>query len=120
MLVVSSSQVQILTKPEIRKLFRKFCQLTCIVVMPSSKVPSLIWITLSDSRFVQLFSISRSAPAITLRATYLSGRNPQYNFESSPSSFPPSKEISALETDEEKWKLIQKIAEEYAKKVGRR
>ncbi len=58
--------------------------------------------------------------ATYLRATYLSGRNPQYNFESSPSSFPPSKEISALETDEEKWKLIQKIAEEYAKKVGRR
>jgi hypothetical protein len=67
--VVSSSQVQILTEPEIRKLFRKFCQLTFIVMMLSSKVSSLIWITLSDSRFVQLIWIWRSAPAITLRET---------------------------------------------------
>ncbi len=58
--------------------------------------------------------------ATYLRATYLKGTNPQYNFGSSPSSFPPSKEISDLKTDAEKWALIKKIAGEFAKKVGRR
>jgi hypothetical protein len=58
--------------------------------------------------------------ATYLRANYLRGTNPQYNFGSSSSAFPPSKEISDLETDEEKRELIKKIAGEFAKKVGRR
>ncbi len=84
-------------------------------------------IRVSTKKRIWLGSYKRAEPAALahdvatyLRATYLSGANPQYNFDSSPSSFPPSKEISDLETDEEKWELIKKIAGEFPKKVARR
>ncbi len=54
-----------------------------------------------------------------LRAAYLGRWTPTYNFDKSPSCFAPLIAISDLETDEEKWKLIENIAKVFAENVGR-
>jgi hypothetical protein len=52
--------------------------------------------------------------ATFLRATYFGAKDPRYNFDSSPSSFPPFDEISHLNSDEEKIELIRKLAKKFA------
>jgi hypothetical protein len=53
--------------------------------------------------------------ATFLRATYFGAKDPTYNFDSSPSSFPPFDEISHLNSDEEKFELIRKLAKKFAR-----
>jgi hypothetical protein len=52
--------------------------------------------------------------ATFLRVTYFGAKDPTYNFYSSPSSFPPFDEISHLNSDEEKFELIAKLAKWFA------
>jgi hypothetical protein len=54
--------------------------------------------------------------ATFLRATYFGAKDPTYNFDSSPSSFPPFDEISHLNSDEEKIELIRKLAKKFAQR----